>query len=330
MNKGLWAMAGVVTVLVLAGRWGAAVSVACAILVAGTAPRRCGAERQTDCAPVVALAAAVFAIWLFPEFVVADAAHRPVVDWKRWNLTMRFWLEGYYLIPLLVVLAWAPTYTRAFANRLYVRLLAGCTILVTALWLSVHAYAIADRSRRTPDEPSLDGTALLLREHPRDLGIIEHLRTVPGPVRIAELCGTGEIVKEVKVEYDWPGRMAAFSGRAGLCGWSKHVWQFSRKLRHPEPTGPWTWVRFREIERNLQQAFDAARTGETAAASRAFFDRLGVTHLIVGEQEQRVFPGLSADALATAIGGAVIYRGENGDGIVSLTAPLPNQAHSIP
>jgi uncharacterized membrane protein len=326
-GKGILVLAGVAGMFLVAGRSGAAVALSCMLLVLFTAPRRVAKEGQSDRLPLVAIAASIFAIWLFPEFVVSDFSQRPVVEWKRFNVTMRFWLEGYYLIPLLAVLVWAPAFPHALANRTYRRNLAIGAGFVGGLWLVVHGYTVADRISHTPDVPSLDGAEFMAREHPLDAAIIEYLRNAPGRVRLGELCGTGEIVKEVIVEYDWPGRIAAFSGRPSICGWTKHVWQFSNKLRHEKPTGPWTWVRFREYERNMKQAFDAARQRLPSPASRAFFESLSVTHMVVGEGEQKIYPGLTIDELASALGGTVVYRGEGGTGVLSLAAPqLPAQS----
>ncbi|MDD1650520.1 MAG: hypothetical protein LUO80_09030 [Methylococcaceae bacterium] len=275
----------------------------------------------------MALVAAVFAIWLFPEFVVAELTRLGAGPGKRFNLTVRFWLEGYYLIPFLVLLVWAPAYPKAFTHNVYNRTLGACAILLATLWLMVNAYSVTDRIRLTSDEASMDGAAFLKRDYPHDTAIVKYLQSLPGSVRIGELCGTGDTIKGYQLFFDWPGRIAAFSGRPGICGWSIHVWQFSNKLRHEKPTGPWTWVRFREYERNMKQAFDAARQRVPSPASRAFFESLSVTHMVVGEGEQKIYPGLTIDELASALGGTVVYRGEGGTGVLSLAAPqLPAQS----
>jgi len=316
-GKKLWLIVAVLAIPLLLGRAGVAVALACALLVLYTAPRH-SVDGNIDRMPLVILGASVFALWIFPEFLVSDFSHRQALEWKRFNVTMRFWLEGNYLIPFLAVLVWAPAYQTAFARHIYVRCITGGAAIVALLWIVVHGYSIADRIRRTPDLASINGTEFLLREAPCDAAIIKHLGQLPESVRIGELCGTGEFIREVPVEYSWAGRIAAYSGRPGICGWSKHVWQFSNKLHNNWPTGIWTWDRFREYERHLQLAFASAQQGVSNPSVRTFFDQLGLTHMIVGDQERRVFPGLTIDALANTLGGVVDYHGENGCGVVAL------------
>jgi hypothetical protein len=260
-------------------------------------------------------------VWLMPEFVAADLASRPVVEWKRWNLAMRFWLEGHYLVPLLAVLALGPAIRIALDDRRYVRSLVAGSAVVGALWLVVQAYGVADRRARTPDVPGTSGTAFLARQHPCDAAIVEYLRGIEERVRLGELCGTGEVLRGIPVDYGWAGRIAAFSGRPGICGWTRHVWQFTPALRRGPAAGQWTWVYFRDYEQALQRAYAAARNGMTAPDARSHFDGLGVTHLVLGEQEQRLFPGLSGAGIAQAVGGRVAFEAGGGCAVVRLSPP---------
>jgi uncharacterized membrane protein len=309
LRTGLLLVLVVAATLLTAGRPGAAVAAACALLVLTLAPHR--SPTGDDRAPLVILAAAAFAVWLLPEFAVGDFAHRGGGDWKRWNLAMRFWLEGCFLIPFLAVLAFAPAWRIALARRRFAGSLGAVAVLAGSLWLTVHAYSAADRIARTPGPTGLDGTAFLEQEHPCDAAIVRYLRDRPERVRIGELCGTGEFIREIPLDYDWAGRIAAFSGRPGVCGWTRHVWQFSPQLRHESPTGPSMWMRSREYERRMAQAYVAARADWVAVESRTLFENLGVTHVVLGEQEARLFPALSAGRLAHALGGRVEFeRGE--------------------
>jgi hypothetical protein len=79
--------------LALVGHGGIAVAVVCAALVLLTAPLR-GEDAKVDRTPLVILAASAFAIRPPPEIVVGDMASCPVVERKRWQMPMRFWLEG--------------------------------------------------------------------------------------------------------------------------------------------------------------------------------------------------------------------------------------------
>jgi uncharacterized membrane protein len=319
INRWVWLSLAIAALMIAVGRPGAAVAITCALLVLVLAPGRSPAGE--DRAPLLILAAAVFGVWLLPEFIVGDFAHRQVVEWKRWNLAMRFWLEGHYLIPFLAVIAFAPTLGAALNDRRYVRAMAAAAGVVGALWLTTHAYALADRLARTPDRAGLDSGAFLQREYSCDAAIVDHLRRVPPPVRIGELCGTAEFIPQIPLDYGWAGRIAAFSGRPGICGWSRHVQQFSPELRHGAAAGTPTWQRFREYEIDLRQAYLAAEHHRTAVRARASLDGLGVTHVVLGVQEQNLFPGLTAGSMAAALGGTVEYSAGEGCAVIRLTQP---------
>ncbi len=324
-RKPLIAAAVLVAVLAVT-RGGVAVAAGCALCTLAFAPRR-SADGE-DRTALVVLGAAAFVVWIMPEILVGDFAHRGSGDWKRWNLAMRFWLEGYYLVPFLVVIAFGPALRAALENGRYARTLAAAAVMLAATWVTVHAYSVADRRVRTPDVPGFDGSAFFARDFPCDSAIAAELARIPTPVRIAELCGTGEIVAGVPVDYGWAGRIAAFSGRPGICGWTRHAWQFSPRLRGDSPTGPRTWDRFREYERRMQEAYTAAQDGDEAPDSRAFLDALEVTHVVVGAQETKMFPGLTGRDLARALGGRV--RFEQGDGCAVISLARPAGAMQLP
>ena len=315
-RRWVWLLAATAGALVAVGRSGAAVAVSCALLVLMLAPHR--SVSGEDRAPIVILAAAVFGAWLMPEFVVGDFSHRPVVEWKRWNLAMRFWLEGHYLVPFLAVLVFAPAFGAALADRRYVRVLTAAAATVGALWLTTHAYALVDRRTRTPDLPGLDATAFLDSEYPCDAALVEHLRRVPGRVQVGELCGTAEFIRSIPLDYGWAGRIATFSGRPGVCGWSRHVWQFTGELRHGAAAGTPTRDRFRQYEFHLLQAYLASQRHSNAAGARDFLDGLGVTHVVLGEPEHRLFPWVKGEDLADALGGRVEFETGPGCAVIRL------------
>jgi uncharacterized membrane protein len=301
----LIAFAASIVLLAAVGRPGAAVATACALLVVCFAPRTSASGE--DRTPYVALAACTFCLWLFPEFVAVDLANRRADDWLRWNLALRFWLEGHYLVPFAAVVAFAPAASRALGNRRYVTVLGASALLVAGLWSATHVYAALDRKIRTHDVAGLDGTAFLGREYPCDAALAARLRGEPGKVRIGELCGTGETDSRIPVAYGWPGRIAAFSGRPGICGWTRHEEQSTARLPDDSPTGPNVHDRFREYESQLVQVLAAAQRGERSPGSPALLGLLGVTHLVLGDQEQRLFPGVTGVRLAAATGGQVEF-----------------------
>jgi uncharacterized membrane protein len=316
---GLACAIAVTAVPLALGRPGAAIALACASLVLLVAPWR--SSSGDDRAPLVILAAAGFGIWLLPELLVGDFAHRPVVEWKRWNLAMRFWLEGHYLVPFLALLAFAPALRAALADRVLSRALGVASAVVGALWLTVHGYALADRMARTPDVRGFDATAFVRREYPCDAAIADFLRDRPEPVRLGELCGTAEAVPQLPLDYGWAGRIAALSGRPGICGWTRHVWQFSPRFRRGPDAGEWTWPLFRRYEANMNDAYQAAARYGTAPQARDFLIGLGVTHVVLGVPESSLFPGASGASLARALGGQVVFEAWSSCAVVRLREP---------
>lgn len=318
-NKTLLAMLVLTGVLFLCGRYAVAIAMCCSLLVLCGAPWHTSG-RSIDRFPLVILAASIFMSWVFIEYLSVEAADAAKIGLSiRFNLSLRFWLEGYFLIPLLVILAWSPQWHMALDNKKYVIWFGGITAAVAILWTTTHVYAIADRIRRVDDVPTLDGIAFFKKSAPCDANIVHYLQGINEQVRLAELCGTGESISGLPTNASWPGRIAAYSGRPGICGWTLPIWRMNPTLNHDSPTGTSTWNRFREYERNMQQAFTAAQNGTKTPASQSFLDSLEVTHVIVGEQELQIFPGVSSAALANALGGIVDYSGENGCGVVRLS-----------
>ena len=302
-----------IVALILVGRPAAAVALSCIILVLVSAPRA-----TIHTLPLIAIGSSLFFIWLLPEFVVVESPVFGNGPGKRFNVTMRFWLEGYYLVPFLALIIWSPLYPAILERKLPRRVYSSIICLVATFWMLTHGRAIADRIKTTGDEPQLNGATILSRISPKDAAIVTYLQHIPGIVHLGELCGTGEIIKNLPTHYDWPGRIAAFSARPGLCGWTQHIWQIGTRLRNPTLTGSWSWVRFREYERELQQAYTAALTKSFAPQSREFFKKLGITHLVVGEKEQKIFPTLQVNSLANAIGGKIVFLGNEGTGVIAL------------
>lgn len=307
-----------IVALTAAGRPAAGLALGCAWLVLATAPRSTTQELT-----VTTLGASLFLIWLLPEFLVVESPVFGNGPGKRFNVTMRFWLEGYYLIPFLAILAWSPRFPSLLSRPLIRRLYGGIAILLATLWLSVHSKAIADRIATTGDQPRVNGAAILNSLAPHDAEIVRYLQRLSGTVHIGELCGTGDVIPNLPSHYDWPGRIAAFSGRPGLCGWTRHVWQVGTRLRNPAPTGEWSWVRFREYERNLNAIYTAALSNTQAPASREFLQKLGITHLIIGDGELRFFPTMTPKTLANAVGGEVVFEGKDNTGVIAFKADIP-------
>jgi len=306
-------------VMLLLGEGGIAFAIICAgltlLYASWDSPTTNARSNSRAC--LIIFAVALYLSWVFPELLVVNASDLPY-DWFRFNVTLRFWLESYYIIPLFGVLVWAPQLKRIFEHPVRSRWVFGAGSIIVLLWVTVHVYSIGNRLRGVIEQPGMDGTAFLSKEVPCDSSIVKYLQSIDEPVRIGELCGTGSIIREVSTNYSWPGRIAAYSGRPGVCGWTLTTSRLTPVLNQDSPAKLPVWDRFGQYERNMQQAFVAAQNGSPASASRGFLDSLEVTHVIVGEQELRIFPGASSAALAKALGGIVDYSGENGCGVVRL------------
>ena len=251
-----WLLVVIAATLIAVGRSGAAVAVSCAALVCMLAPHRSASGE--DRTPLVILAAAVFGTWLMPEFVVGDFSHRPVVEWKRWNLAMRFWLEGHYLVPFLAVLAFAPAFPAALADRRYVRALTAAAALVGTLWLTTHAYALVDRRTQTPDVPRsrrdrLSSSATI----PCDADIADFLRSCRAGAGSAN--SAARLSSRRRSRSTMAGRAhRSLLRTAGHVRLERHVWQFTPTVAaRPGGRRPGPADRFRR----LRAAHDAGLPG---------------------------------------------------------------------
>jgi hypothetical protein len=84
-----------------------------------------------------------------------------------------------------------------------------------------------------------------------------------------------------------------------------------------------TWERFGAYERQLRQLYLAAGRDVRDPQSRAFLERLGVTHVVLGEQESLLFPALTGQGLADALGGTVEFELGQRCSVVRLGSDSP-------
>jgi len=162
-------------------------------------------------------------------------------------------------------------------------------------------------------------------EHAADWRIVEYLAHLPAnpQVVILEGCGAGVNRRNAR-SYNMPGRIAVFSGRTGACGWSGHARLHNPRLQNvfdgSYDTARRMWVTEMlylsllnaggvklpaDIDRS--QLFSLER-------SRALLKELGVTHLILGEWERRMFGPLNVTSIAALIGGTVMVP----DGVIAV------------
>ncbi|MBK6452805.1 MAG: hypothetical protein IPF84_09870 [Proteobacteria bacterium] len=71
----------------------------------------------------------------------------------------------------------------------------------------------------------------------------------------------------------------------------------------------------------MLQAYLAAEHHRTAVRARASLDSLGVTHVVLGVQEQNLFPGLTAASMAAALRGTVEFTAGEGCAVIRLGLP---------
>jgi hypothetical protein len=276
----------------------------------GLSGRRAGVSESNRAA---AFAIGVAIAWLLPEIVVSDWAIDNRTDWVRFNTVMRFWLDGYYLVPLLaVVLSGLPALESVARYRTL------CWSLCTALLVSVFSLypLLRNRLERTPELKSSDGFAFLSKENAVDWWIVDYLARLPGQVVLGETCGTGTSPL-VPYHYGMPGRLSAFSGRPSVCGWARHTWMFQPVFTKGAKRGENIWPSFLAYEQALGTIYTSNSQPELQRAVTSLIDR-GVTHLAFGELEGRVFGNVDLRRVAERIHGTVVLNPKHGYGVIAL------------
>lgn len=258
-----------------------------------------------------------FGVWILPEVVAFDHLLDNRTAWIRFQMSLRFWPEAYFLIPFALTLA-------ALDHIGSIKISRGWSIfcsVVIGLFLISHIPGISNRiSRSRQAGASLDGFAEFARRYPVDNAIVEFLRALPDNPRvvIAESCGVGDV--RVPVDFAWPGRIAAFSGRVGVCGWARHAMLYNNPLRQ---------VGFRDtlVEERLGN-FLKAQLGFFGALSSSNFDQakmnlgmlkaFSVTHIVFGQFEKSFFPNFTLDRVPAALGVRVVFKATDGMGVLAI------------
>ena len=272
------------------------------------------------CVPLLALGGA-FLVWLFPEVLVTDWVYDNRTDWIRFNTAMRLWLESTYLFPLAILLVVAPELVALLENpRSRIVLSSVCVASLSCVALSLFTLTTA-RMNRAPERPSIDGYAFVKEEHPHDFELITYLSQLPIHVVIGEACGDGSH-QLLPYHYGMPGRISAFSGRPSLCGWARHTWMFQRRLRRANVANETIWQSFLSTGESLKALYQiggpVASDPQAVTRSLRYLEQRGITHLVVGELERRVYPSSDPQIIARSLGGRVIFNPAPGIGVVEL------------
>lgn len=274
----------------------------------------------TRSVPLLALGGA-FLVWLFPEVLVTDWVYDNRTDWIRFNTAMRLWLESTYLFPLAVLLVIAPELVAILEKpRSCIVISSICMASLSCVVLSLFTLTTA-RMDRAPERPSIDGYAFVKEEHPYDFELITYLSQLPIKVVVGEACGDGSHPL-LPYHYGMPGRISAFSGRPSLCGWARHTWMFQRRLRRANVANETIWQSFLSTGENLKELYQSGGpvASDTQAVSKSlhYLQQRGITHLVIGELERKVYPSADPQIIARSLGGRVIFNPAPGIGVVEL------------
>jgi uncharacterized membrane protein len=152
---------------------------------------------------------------------------------------------------------------------------AGGMLVLLGLPLLFMPFALA-QYYSLPDDSAvtLDGTAFLDKRHPDDAVIIQWLeKNEPGRVNILE--GAGK-------SYTFADRVSVFTGLPTPAGWETHeqLWRGS----------------FKAIQQRQQEVAEVYEGGDVEKA-REILSRYDVRYIVVGIQEQKLYPDLNQEKL---------------------------------
>ncbi len=230
---------------------------------------------------------------------------------------LRFWPEGYFLIPFALTVALIRRAGEGRLPRAWMALASG----VLVLFLASHVPGVKNRiGRSTQPHTSVDGFAEFSRRYPVDGAIVSHVRELPlnRRVVIAESCGIGD--PRVPHDFGWTGRIAAFSGRSGICGWARHAVLYNNPL---EQTGFKGWTveqRTATFLKAYEGFFQRLAAGQTEQAYLELMTlrALGVTHIVFGQFERMLFPEFSIGQAIGTLPVSVEFDASGGMGILKI------------
>jgi uncharacterized membrane protein len=274
----------------------------------------------------------IFSIWIFPELIALDHADDNRTLWIRFNIILRFWPEGYYLIPLIVAFAFGASLHASLRNSGIRGGFYAVLGVIVALFAVSHVPAIRDRANRASERHSLNGLDFIREEFPEDQEIVDYLVMLPETpqVLVGEGCGT-KLYPLVHPHYSWPGRLSAYSGRRSVCGWARHALLFQAEMKNGEST----WSNLQRYEAALLRilveagaplpGWDQPAREKFMKAHPSLEEALkdlrarGVSHLLYGSNERAAYGFFDLERLAEVVGGSIAMKGGRGTGVVSLS-----------
>ena len=275
-------------------------------------------NRQSRQSLLAMVAAASFFIWIPPELIAFDHMMDNRTDWIRFQMSLRFWPEGFLLLPFIIAVV-STRYIRTI--RLAYPIIGVATLLIVAFG-ATHQPGFKNRIQRTHQAVTIDGFQQFATKFPSDNAIISFLRSMSDSadsVVITESCGFGD--PRIPVDFGWAGRIAAFSGRAGVCGWARHAALYNSPLTQVGFKGMSVVDSLSLYQRNFLMLFSAVEMKDSIKAAIAIeaLRSFGVTHIIFGQQEQRLFPTITSSMIATICKGAVVFANADGTGVIQIS-----------
>ena len=150
--------------------------------------------------------------------------------------------------------------------------------------------------------------------------IVAFLQDLPlePKVVIAEACGIGDV--RVPVDFGWSGRIAAFSGRSGVCGWARHAMLYNNPLRQLGFKAVSVEERSSTYLKYYLDLFSHLSAGDTAQAKIDILalKAYGVTHVIFGRYEKGLFPTYSLENIPTDLPLKAVFKSLNGMGVLKI------------
>jgi uncharacterized membrane protein len=280
-----------------------------------------GSDGHPAALPLSLFVFCTFLILIPPEVIAIDHILDKRTDWIRFQMSLRFFPEAGILVPFALALVFTgPLAKMCDSTKRRWALYFVCTLFLATLCVS-HVPGIKNRISRTTQVRTVDGFAEFYRRYPSDTQIIKFLRDLPASssVMIAELCSVYGY-PAIPEHFGWSGRIAAYSGRRGVCGWGRHAALYNSPLSKEGFRGMNVEEKIQAYSAMYQRLLSGRFTKDDVVIKldKQALSAIGVTHLVVGEWERKLFPRVSVNDLAGMLGGTVALSNSDGTGIVLL------------